>query len=166
MKQQWPHARVSGPKHIVQVGRLRRRLTQPVCLKGCIMRIFIRTAMVLLTLPTAVWAQTTTGFKTSEQSTGMTKQCYYQALGSTYTLTVSSTQLCPLSVQVPSSTNNGNNGYSSPPASPSTVTAFKTGEQTTGMTKQCFYNGLGNQYTQTISSVALCPLSIQARPGG
>ena len=42
-----------------------------------------------------------------------------------------------------------------------TITAFKTGEKTTGMTKQCVYNGLGNEYTRTISSVALCPLSIQ-----
>ena len=31
-----------------------------------------------------------------------------------------------------------------------TVTAFKTGERTTGMTKQCFYDALGNAYTRTI----------------
>ena len=44
-----------------------------------------------------------------------------------------------------------------------TVTAFKTGEKTTGMTKQCFYDGLGSQYTKTISSVSLCPLTIKVR---
>ena len=30
------------------------------------------------------------------------------------------------------------------------LTAFKTGEVTTGMTKQCFYNAIGNTYTHTI----------------
>ena len=41
------------------------------------------------------------------------------------------------------------------------LTAFKTGEQTTGLTKQCFYNGLGSQYTRTIQSIQLCPLTIR-----
>jgi len=40
------------------------------------------------------------------------------------------------------------------------VIAFLVGEYTTGMTKQCIYDGLGNQYTITISSVSLCPLTI------
>ena len=44
-----------------------------------------------------------------------------------------------------------------------TVTAFKTGERTTGMTKQCFYDALGSAYTRTIGAVELCPLSIQVR---
>ena len=42
-------------------------------------------------------------------------------------------------------------------------TAFKTGERTTGMTKQCFYDALGSAYTRTIGAVELCPLSIQVR---
>lgn len=42
-----------------------------------------------------------------------------------------------------------------------TITAFKTGEVVSGMTKQCIYNGVGSAYTRTISAVALCPLSIQ-----
>ena len=44
-----------------------------------------------------------------------------------------------------------------------TVTAFKTGEITTGMTKQCFYDYIGNGYTRTVRSVELCPLTIQVR---
>ena len=47
-----------------------------------------------------------------------------------------------------------------------TVTAFKTGERTTGMTKQCFYDALGSAYTRTVGAVDLCPLSIQVRIGG
>src|SRR5450759_611645 len=41
------------------------------------------------------------------------------------------------------------------------MTAFKTGEQTTGMTKQCFYDALGSAYTRTVSSIDLCPLTVQ-----
>jgi hypothetical protein len=45
--------------------------------------------VVLCALPlTAALAQGTTAFKTGEQTTGMTKQCFYDALGSTYTTTL------------------------------------------------------------------------------
>ena len=40
-------------------------------------------------------------------------------------------------------------------------TAFKTGERTTGMTKQCYYTYLGSQYTITINAVGMCPLTIE-----
>jgi hypothetical protein len=46
-------------------------------------------------------------------------------------------------------------------ASPMTVTCFKTGEQTSGMNKICYYDCLGSPAAITISAVALCPLSIQ-----
>ena len=39
-------------------------------------------------------------------------------------------------------------------------TAFKTGEQTSGMNKICFYNDLGSTVAITIRSHELCPLSI------
>ena len=110
-------------------------------------------------------AQSITAYKTGEQTTGMTKQCIYDGLGNEYTRTIRSIELCPLSIRVrlPSSRSDP-----TPPPTPRprTITAFKTGEKTTGMTKQCYYNGLGNEYSQTISSVALCPLSIQVRLGG
>jgi hypothetical protein len=35
-----------------------------------------------------------------QQQTGMTKQCYYNYAGSTYTITVSSVQLCPMTIEV------------------------------------------------------------------
>ena len=38
--------------------------------------------------------------------------------------------------------------------------AFLSGEMTTGMTKQCFYDYLGNTYTRTIQSYQYCPYSI------
>jgi len=103
----------------------------------------------------ALAAQTVTAFKTGEVTTGMTKQCFYDALGNAYTRTIGSIELCPLSIQVQM--------RPTPVAQPEmrTVTAFKTGEHTTGMTKQCFYDALGSEYTRTIGSVDLCPLSIE-----
>jgi hypothetical protein len=38
---------------------------------------------------------------------------------------------------------------------------FKYEIKTGGMTKQCVYEYLGSTYTRTVSSIAICPLSIQ-----
>ena len=46
-------------------------------------------------------------------------------------------------------------------AVPMAVMCFKTGEQTSGMNKICYYDCLGSAVAITISSVSLCPLSIQ-----
>jgi predicted ABC-type sugar transport system permease subunit len=40
-------------------------------------------------------------------------------------------------------------------------TAYLKYERVTGMTKQCVYDYLGNEYTKTIRSSELCPLSIK-----
>jgi hypothetical protein len=40
------------------------------------------------------------------------------------------------------------------------TTCFKTGERTSGMNKICYYDCLGSEAAITISSVELCPLSI------
>lgn len=41
------------------------------------------------------------------------------------------------------------------------MTCFKTGERTSGMNKICFYDCLGSEAAITISSVELCPLTIE-----
>lgn len=41
------------------------------------------------------------------------------------------------------------------------ITCFKTGEQTSGMNKICYYDCLGSPAAITISAVSLCPLSIK-----
>ena len=121
----------------------------------------MRTALVVLASVAAtegLMAQTITAFKTGERTTGQTKQCYYEALGSEYTRTIRAVQLCPLTIRVPAPT---------PKPDPSrTVTAFKTGERTTGQTKQCYYEALGSKYTRTIRAVQLCPLTIRVKIGG
>lgn len=40
-------------------------------------------------------------------------------------------------------------------------TAYLKYERVTGMTKQCVYDYLGNEYTKTIRATELCPLSIR-----
>lgn len=113
-------------------------------------------AMLMIT--TELPGQTITAYKTGERTTGQTKQCYYDGLGSEYTRTVSSISLCPLSIQV--TTRNPSPAPTPTPAPRSTITAYKTGEETTGGTKQCYYEGLGSRYTKTVQSYQLCPLSI------
>ena len=41
------------------------------------------------------------------------------------------------------------------------VTCFKTGEQTSGMNKICYYDCVGSSKAITISATSLCPLSIR-----
>lgn len=38
---------------------------------------------------------------------------------------------------------------------------FKYEIQTGGITKQCVYDYIGSTYTRTVSSISICPLSIQ-----
>jgi hypothetical protein len=104
-------------------------------------------------------AQTITAYKTGERTTGQTKQCYYDGLGNEYTKTISSIALCPLSIQV--STRNPAPTPAPTPTPRPTITAYNTGEETTGSTKQCYYEGLGNRYTKTIQSHQLCTLTIK-----
>ncbi|CAN5828094.1 hypothetical protein BH23GEM3_BH23GEM3_17300 [soil metagenome] len=129
-----------------------------------------KTVLLLMALATGATntlsAQSVTAFKNGEQTTGMTKQCFYNALGNGHTRTISSTALCPMSIQVQFSPGRPPTPPSPQPTQPGTVTAFKTGERTTGMTRQCFYDALGNSHTRTISSTALCPMSIQVKLGG
>lgn len=117
---------------------------------------------LVMALPMAARSQTVTAFYKREETTGMTKQCIYDALGSMHVLTVSSITLCPLTIQVASSA-----PTSAPAAATAstarTVTAFFKREETTGMTKQCYYDALGNTYVLTLSSIALCPLNTQVK---
>lgn len=103
-------------------------------------------------------------FKTGENTTGTTKQCFYEFAGTQYTTTVQSYALCPLSIRVSTARPNRAPTYApAAPPRPATFTAFKTGERTTGMTKQCYYAFGSNAYTKTVQSFELCPLSIQVR---
>ncbi len=115
-------------------------------------------SVLSLSCASVLRAQTATAFKTGERVTGQTKQCYYKFAGTDYTKTVQSFELCPLNVQV----RTGPAENPSPTAPPrSGATAFKTGEERTGQTKQCFYAFAGKRFTNTVQSFELCPLSIE-----
>jgi hypothetical protein len=120
--------------------------------------------LLAVTSSNAAAQMATTAFLKSEVTTGMTKQCIYDALGNLHTRTLRSIDFCPLSIQVVSPPNRTTQPPA-PPAmpSPATITAFKKGEVTSGMTKQCIYESLGSMYTRTMNAIDLCPLSIRVR---
>jgi hypothetical protein len=103
-------------------------------------------ACLLLAVPGTVAAQ----YKTGEQVVGNVKECYYSYLGKTYVHTVASYDICPLSVNV--------NPTPTLPA-PSGMTAYKTGENTRGGVKDCYYSALGKTYVLSVAAYELCPLS-------
>lgn len=41
------------------------------------------------------------------------------------------------------------------------IMAFLVGQYTSGMTRQCIYESIGNTYTITIKNYQLCPLNIE-----
>ncbi len=115
-------------------------------------------ALFVLLASTSAEGQVT-AFKTGEEQTGLTKQCYY-AFGSTrYTRTVSSVTLCPLSITVP--IDGPAVGRRSTPSTG--LAAFKSGEEVTGLTKQCYYSFGTTRYTRTVRSFDPCPLSITVK---
>ena len=62
---------------------------------------YIQKLMVILVLilSTSLSLHATTGFLIGEKMSGMNKICFYNVLGSTYTLNVQSYELCPLSYE-------------------------------------------------------------------
>lgn len=60
----------------------------------------MKTAIAILLLGAAYTASAGIAFFQYEYTTGMTKQCVYDYLGSKYTLTLSSVSLCPLTLEV------------------------------------------------------------------
>ena len=59
-----------------------------------------RTALFLAAMLLSQAATAGTAFLVREYTTGMTKQCVYDYLGSQVTITIRATQLCPLTIQV------------------------------------------------------------------
>ena len=53
-----------------------------------------------LTILVASSAYAVTGFYTGEKISGMHKICYYNALGDTVAITISSVELCPLTIEI------------------------------------------------------------------
>jgi len=118
------------------------------------------TTMVVLTcglLLAAVSADAVaaTGFLKGERNEGLSKICFYDVLGETHTINVSSVRLCPqtqnfdIMPKVPAQSDYGSGGK----------TGFLKGDHEQGLSKMCYYDVLGESYALTISAVKLCPLS-------
>ena len=60
----------------------------------------IAVAGLTILTATATTAVAGTAFLTGDETSGMNKICYYDHLGSTVAITISSVKLCPLSIQV------------------------------------------------------------------
>ena len=96
-----------------------------------------------------------TGFLKGESNEGMSKICFYDVLGETHTINISSVKLCPqthnfaITPNVPAQRGYGSGGK----------TGFLKGERAQGMSKICYYDVLGEDYALTISAVKLCPLN-------
>uniref|UniRef100_Q0I3S2 Uncharacterized protein n=1 Tax=Histophilus somni (strain 129Pt) TaxID=205914 RepID=Q0I3S2_HISS1 len=56
----------------------------------------IKTTLALIALASSILAYATVGFLTGEQTSGMNKICYYDVLGSTRAINVSSYAVCPV----------------------------------------------------------------------
>src|SRR5688572_19883017 len=78
-----------------------------------------------------------TGFKTGERVSGLNKICYYDVLGSDYSITIGAAQLCPITIDAPNPAPS-RTGFD-PPAT-GKQTGFLTGERSSGMNKICYYN--------------------------
>ena len=63
-------------------------------------RPILMVCSALLISPACLRGQQGTALRTGERTTNLTKQCLYDYLGSTYTRTIPSYSLCPLSIQV------------------------------------------------------------------
>ena len=100
-------------------------------------------------------ASAATGFLKSEREQGLSKICFYDVLGETHTINVSSVSLCPLSQnfnvmpKAPAQRSYGSGGK----------TGFLKGEREQGLSKICFYDVLGETYALNVSAVSLCPLN-------
>ena len=96
-----------------------------------------------------------TGLFKSERTSGQTKICVYEVLGSPYTINVEAVQICPLTIDVP------NPAPSPPVGARQSQTGLLIRERVSGRDKICYYAVPGFARTLTVSSVSLCPVSYQ-----
>ena|SRR5690554_2938845 len=113
---------------------------------------------VVLILLLASWVQDAigaTGFLKGERTQGMSKICFYDVLGDTHTINISSVSLCPQTREFNVSPNfQRQRGFDS-----GGKLGFLVGERTQNLSKICYYDVLGETYALTIGAVQICPQS-------
>ncbi|WP_261875095.1 hypothetical protein [Vibrio rarus] len=115
-------------------------------------RLAVATSVVVMGLFSAS-ALATTGFLKSKDVQAFSQVCYYDVLGELHSLNIKSTDICPLSYDfniVPKL---------SKPEPEANKTGFFKHDQTSGFSKLCTYDVLGDSYVITIGSTEICPLT-------
>jgi hypothetical protein len=114
-----------------------------------------RLALFVFILLITLDAEAVTGFLVGERTQGLSRLCFYDVLGETYSISVSAASLCPLNYNFAISPPNPN--INTPPAGGKT--GFLNGERTQGLSKICFYDVLGETYTINVSAASVCPVT-------
>lgn len=110
---------------------------------------------ILFCVFVSLGASAATGYKTGEQISGFTRICYYNVLGSPYSINVPAMQFCPPTIQA----NNPSPAAPMPQIGTVGRVGYFKGEVREGMNKICYYNVLGSTATLTLSAVSICPIT-------
>ena len=92
----------------------------------------------------------------SNKST-FTKVCDYTCLGSAYSITIGSTELCPISPPCDPRAGSISQSYTTS----GSTTCYGDYNYTSGHNKVCRYKCLGQPHAITIGATAICPLTIK-----
>ncbi|CAM4053858.1 hypothetical protein [Vibrio neonatus] len=111
--------------------------------------------LVMLFVLLSANAQAATGFLKSKDTQAFTQVCYYDVLGDTHSLNIKSTDLCPLTYEFDTLPK------LSKPAPSAKKTGFFKDDETSGFSRLCSYDVLGDTYVLTIGSTEICPLTYQ-----
>ncbi len=114
---------------------------------------FVIAAVAALAAFVATSAAAETCMKTGEQSGAMGTVCYYRCSFGETTENIGPAKLCPLTSQASAT------AISRTVPSQRAGTCMKSGERTTGMSKQCIYDCAGTTKVETVGAAQLCPLT-------
>lgn len=94
-----------------------------------------------------------TCMKSGEQSGTMGTVCYYRCSFGETTENVGPAKLCPMTSQASAA------AISRTVPTQRAGSCMKSGERTTGMSKQCIYDCAGTTKVETVGAAQLCPLT-------
>ncbi|GAD80191.1 hypothetical protein [Vibrio ezurae] len=121
---------------------------------GDVVRFFLLLSVVVLMFPIGT-AHAATGFLKSKNTQAFTTVCYYDVLGDTHSLNIEATGICPLTYEFDVTPTLKH------PAQNASKTGFFKRDETSGFSKLCYYDVLGELNVITIGSTEICPLTYQ-----
>ena len=100
-----------------------------------------------------------TGFFERESVSGFNKTCTYSSTRGEFTKTIRSTQICPLTADDGRTNRSMRSSQSNRQQNSGSTTGFFEGETASGFNKICTYSSVRGDFTKTIGSTQLCPLT-------